>query len=288
MTEIASDGWEGVPRDRLIGRWGVPDLRTFETVGSTNDLARRLAAGGAVPGTLVVADAQTTGRGRVGRPWDSPRGLGLWLSMIAPAPTGAASAGSLPLRVGVAIARALDPVLAAGLVGIKWPNDLVIGGRKMGGILCEGAWEGRVAGPVVVGVGLNVLQTEAELPPAVRGSAVSLSMAAGRPITRLGVADAVVPALLAALMETSPPRRDLEEQLERRDVLRGGPVAVTEPASGAPLLSGMAMGIAPDGGLLVRDPRGVLRTVSSGTVRLSGPRGGAEPAGAAPGEGGRT
>lgn len=266
MVDVPAYRWESRAAPELRMRWGLPALHLFDAVDSTNDAARRLAVEGAEVATTVLAERQLAGRGRAGRAWDSPPGVGIWLSMIAPPPVDAAAAGTLPLRVGVALAAALDPLVGTARTLIKWPNDLMIAGAKVGGILCEGSWEGTKPGPVIVGVGLNVAQRPDDFPAAVRETATSVAMAAGAPISRLKVADAVVPALLHALTAPIPPER-LEAEMATRDILRGAAVRVADPVTGAEVHEGMAMGIGPDGALLLRDPSGVLRSVRSGTVR---------------------
>lgn len=260
--------FDDLPAESLRERWGVPALLAFERLGSTNDVARRWVAAGAPRGAVVVADRQLAGRGRVGRAWDSPAGLGLWLSMVVAPPVDDGLAGALPLRAGVAVARALDGYLGESRTGLKWPNDLLLGGAKVGGVLCEGTYQGSAPGPVVVGVGLNLLQEPHDFPPDLRDSAVSLRMFAERSFTRPEVAESVIRSLTRCLIDGDVPEPGLAAELQERDVLRGRAVRVTEPATGNPLASGVAMGIAPDGALVLHDPVGELRLVRSGTVRL--------------------
>lgn len=146
-----------------------PPVLCFERVDSTMDLLHHLAAEGAEPGTAVVAGEQLGGRGSRGRSWHSPPG-GLWLSVLF-RPRSAGASEVMSLRVGLSIARTLDSCVAT-TVGIKWPNDLMLGERKVGGILCEARWQGPQLAWVAVGVGLNVRnQPPAEL----RTRAVSLA-----------------------------------------------------------------------------------------------------------------
>lgn len=266
--ELPCEAWEGHGARALASRWSVPSVHLYASVGSTNDVARRLASSGAEPGTVVLAERQVTGRGRAGRPWESPPGVGIWLSMIVSSPPDAAAAGLLPLRVGNAVARALDRCIAPSRVGVKWPNDLLVGGLKLGGILCEGAWVGSAQAPVVVGVGLNALQREEDLPPHLSGLATSVRIAADRPVERLMIADAVVAALVDCLREPPAPAA-LAAELEGRDVLRGRTIEVTDPDTGERRVTGRAMGIAPDGALLVQPDDGPLRAIRSGSIRLA-------------------
>lgn len=156
------------------------DVRRFAICGSTMDEARGLARSGAAEGTVVVADEQTAGRGTRGRGWHSPRGLGLYATVILrPNP---AAAPLVPLAVGVAVREAAS-ALAPG-VRLKWPNDLVWDGRKLAGVLCEGAAGG--AGPrfILAGIGINVGHAPEDFPPELASRSASLRMAAGRPVDR--------------------------------------------------------------------------------------------------------
>ncbi len=152
-------------------------LVRLDSCPSTNDEAKRLARGGAAAGTAVVASAQTAGRGTRGRTWHSPPGLGLYLSVILRPPV--PDPAGLPLRAARAVRDAVES--ATGLAAsIEPPNDIVWGGRKLGGVLCETGFTGAVLVFAVVGVGLNVGHGPDDFPPGLQGSAVSLAMAAGR------------------------------------------------------------------------------------------------------------
>lgn len=257
--------WEGAAPELLANRWGVPAVHLYLRAGSTNDLARALAEGGAPHGSLVLAEEQTAGRGRSGKPWVSPAGLGIWMSMVA-RPAVLPAPGLLPILVGLAAAEALDPFLRPATAQVKWPNDLLVQGRKLAGILCEGVWEGTGPAGVVVGIGLNVLHAPGDFPPEVRDTATSMRIAAGWNPPRAEVAGAVAAAVARALAR--PPAQltgALLEALRRRDALEGRAVAVT----GAEALSGTALGVNPAGALLLRTGDGRLRTVTAGTVRLA-------------------
>jgi BirA family transcriptional regulator, biotin operon repressor / biotin---[acetyl-CoA-carboxylase] ligase len=165
----------------------------FSTIGSTNDLAARLADGGAPEGTTVAAEAQTAGRGRLGRTWVSPQGAGLYVSIVirpdgnvaSPADAPGAAAPALPamltLGAGVALAEAVRET--TGLeVEIKWPNDLVFQRHKVGGILAEASAQGAALEYVVLGFGVNV--RPAAYPPEVAQRATSIEAELGRPVDR--------------------------------------------------------------------------------------------------------
>lgn len=261
----SADRWEGVTAEELARRWGVPRVHLFERVGSTNDVARELAESGTPHGTVVLAEEQLTGRGRGGRGWQSPPGLGLWLSLVLRGWMREEIA-LLPLLVGLGTAEALDGFVTPAVVRIKWPNDLLLGDRKLGGILCEAVWEAAAPGFVIAGIGINLLQRPEDFPEEIRPTATSLVRAAGQPPERLEVAGAVAARVLASL---SVPVGQLDAallaQLSSRDALRGREVVVT---AGAEPVTGTALGIAPDGALLVRSAPGVLLRIRSGSVRL--------------------
>ena len=267
VAERAADRWEGEEVGSLAALWRVPEVHAFERLGSTSDVARRLAEAGAPAGATVVAGEQLAGRGRVGRAWSSPAGMGLWASMVA-RPRELPAPAALPLLVGLEVARALDGFVGAGATGIKWPNDLLVAGRKLGGILCEAAWTGSALSFVIIGVGLNVLQGEDDFPGEIRGRATSLRAAGASGATLREVAAAVIPALhlrLSGALALGP--GELAEP-RGRDALLGRRVAVTDAREGARLPAGAGAGIAADGALLLRDEAGTLHSIHSGTARI--------------------
>jgi BirA family biotin operon repressor/biotin-[acetyl-CoA-carboxylase] ligase len=137
-----------------VGGLGQP-LHCFETIGSTNDFAKELAVKGAPHGTLVVADEQTAGRGRGERRWLTSKGGGLALSLILrPDGSEGETIGGVGCLASLAVCEALQEI---GIRGeIKWPNDVLIAGRKVAGVLVEVAWEGKELSWIVVGLGVNV------------------------------------------------------------------------------------------------------------------------------------
>ncbi|MFP4623588.1 MAG: biotin--[acetyl-CoA-carboxylase] ligase [Gemmatimonadota bacterium] len=268
-TELAV--WQGRPVEAWRSAWRLPALRVFHTVGSTNDLARTMAAAGAAEGSLVVAEEQTAGRGRLGRRWSSPAGASLSLSMVLRPGDVAHWTPALTLRLGLAAAEAIETVLPVD-IAIKWPNDLVAlpgkpatrrgAGRKLAGILCEGDILGDRINHVIAGIGVNLAQHDDDWPPELAGRATSLAAAAGaKPdVPRLvgGLAEGWIRVAASAGAELDPDELD---RLQRRDRLRDRDVRV----DGRPV--GTAAGISPRGGLLVRSG-GELREIIAGTVRL--------------------
>lgn len=245
------------------GRLGQPLIR-LGAVGSTNDLARRLAETAAPEGTVVVADCQTHGRGRLGRPWASPLG-GLWCSVVL-RPAGARASAGLSLAVAVAAAEAIEAV-ASVQVDIRWPNDLLVAGRKVGGLLLEG-----VGGGVIVGIGINANVPSEALPADVAARATSLHLAAGRPVDREALLEAVLGRLGHWYGVWATDRAAVLAAWARRDLLRGAPVRVGPPGR---TVEGTADGVDDDGALRVRLATGEVQRVVAGDVAVWSPTPGA-------------
>jgi len=223
-------------------RLGRPRLHLRET-GSTNARARELAEAGAPHGTIVTAGLQTAGRGRQGRAWTTPAGQALAVSLVVRGPD-----PLLSLRAGLAVAD-----LAGPDARVKWPNDVLLDGRKVAGVLVEGRPQEDWA---VVGMGINAALDLAALPAELRGRAGTL-----------GLRPSELPRALAQLMEalaerlTEPPAAVLDA-LRARDVLAGRPVRWDGG-------SGTAAGIDPDGALLVRLVDGGELALAAGEVHLA-------------------
>jgi len=229
------EGWRRVPRRRVetgdrIGveevrealRHGLPwtDPVCLPVTDSTNRVAMEMAENGAKHGTVVVADAQTAGRGRMGRRWVSPAGKNVYVSLLLRPPVPTADAPSLALVAGVALA---DAVEAVGVpAALKWPNDLYCGGRKAAGILAEMASDPDGVRHVVIGVGLNVNGVENDFPPDLRGTATSLRMCAGRTFRRVDVLGRLLDAFGTRYAEfLGGGFASLRDSWDRRDFLRG-------------------------------------------------------------------
>lgn len=255
--------WEGEIVGRWAHWWGIPLLEAYHSIPSTNDLLRSRVIDGASPFTVVTAETQSAGRGREGRGWHAPAGLGLWASVFVEVPGGSGALPVLPLRVGLALANAVEVVASGVRASIKWPNDLVLEGRKAGGILCEVVSPpGRPPG-VVVGVGVNLRHEAADFPVELRRSAVSLAQVAGYLPDRSVLLGAFLSLLRDALRAEPGPRLTAAEQeeLRRRDLLRGRRVRV-DPAG-----EGVARGIDDGGGLLLEGGGGEVRRILAGSVR---------------------
>ena len=253
--------WEGVPVGRWAERWGVPLVEAHARLGSTNDRARRIArAGGAPSFSVVIADEQTRGRGRGGRRWLSPPGAGLWMTVVLAARP--SEHPTVPLLVGIAAARAMEEVSPDLRAEIEWPNDLVIAGRKVGGILCESWDNGAGSRGMAIGTGINISQRPADFPPELRERASSLRALGATFVSKPALAGALLGHMRALLSpEPAPLEGALHRELARRDALAGRPVVL---GSGE---TGTARGISSGGALLFEEPGGDVREVRSGSAR---------------------
>ena len=150
---LAAARYAGADDLTIAARCGVPRVVLFDEVTSTLDIAHPLAREGAPEGTLILAERQTAGRGRSGRAWTSDDGAGIWSTLIL-RPTDEAALDVLSLRVGLAMARVLE-AFTEDQVRVKWPNDLMLDGGKLGGILIESRWREERGDWVAVGIGIN-------------------------------------------------------------------------------------------------------------------------------------
>jgi BirA family biotin operon repressor/biotin-[acetyl-CoA-carboxylase] ligase len=220
---------------------------------SSLDVVHELGARGVAHGATVIAEEQTAGRGRDGRTWRSPYG-GVWLAMLLR--PGSAEIGALSIRAGLVVADVVDDLFGRPAARLKWPNDVLLEGRKVGGVLCETRWQGDVPQWLALGVGINVAN---ELP-------AELALRAARlceflpDLRRIDLLDRLVPALASV----AAGRQSLTEgecrAFAERDWLRGR--ALRLPAAGR------ADGLTPDGALLVSSGAGQV-AVREGHVELA-------------------
>jgi BirA family biotin operon repressor/biotin-[acetyl-CoA-carboxylase] ligase len=150
-------------------------LEFFKAVDSTNTVLKRFAADGAPEGTVVIADSQDNGRGRLGRSWMSAPGLGIWMSVLLKPPFHPSEVQTLTLAASVAVCRALEPLKISGL-GIKWPNDIMVKDKKVCGILTELSAEAERVAWVILGIGINVNHQEQDFPEEIAPIASSLRL----------------------------------------------------------------------------------------------------------------
>lgn len=242
-------------------------LHAYEELGSTSDVAKELADGGAEHGEVVITETQTAGRGRRGRTWVSPPRKNVYFSVVLRPELPPARAAELTLVASLAVCDALRQ---AGVdAGIKWPNDLLVGGRKIAGILTELAAEPERVQWVVLGVGINVNAAPEDFPEELRGEATSVLIERGGPAPRA----LLVAACLTALEDWLDVHEErgfeaIRQAWRERSVTLGREVMVR--ADGRELV-GVAEDLDAQGALLVRTAGGVER-VLAGDVQLLRPR----------------
>lgn len=239
------------------------EIYSFQETSSTSDVASALARGGAEEGTVVVADKQTAGRGRIGRSWESPPSVGIWMSVILRPRVPPMNAPQLTIASAVAVADLLHE--ETGLeASIDWPNDIVVRGKKVCGILTEMVAEQDRVEFVILGIGLNVNHTEQDLSPELTDIATSLYLEDGVKRDRT--------ALLCKLLER------FETYYEMLQAGRFSEIAARWSANSYTLgrrvrctsdgqpVEGISESLGLDGALLVRTDDGELRRVTSGDV----------------------
>lgn len=236
----------------------------LDECGSTNDEAARLARAGARHGTVVTARVQRAGRGRDGRAWASPRDAGLYLSAVVRPPLPLVDVPPMTLAIGVGLCDAARATGAAA--ALKWPNDALVGGRKLAGVLVEAHSQGNRLDAVIVGIGVNL--TASGLPPELAATAIALDEAAGRAVDR--------PAFIAQLLA------HVERWIDRY-IASGLPAIApawhermatgvsARARSAGTELCGEVAGLDGDGALLLRDHLGRVHRVRSGDVEVIRP-----------------
>ncbi len=240
-------------------------LHRLDEVGSTNDVAKELAQQGAAEGTAVVADCQTAGRGRLQRRWASPKGKGIYLSVILRPAIPVTRAPQLTMLAAVAVAQAIRRV--TGLEArTKWPNDVMVGEKKVCGILTEVSAQGMNLNFAVVGIGLNVLTTPDDLPKDVRDEATSLAMELGQPVDRERVLQGVLQSLAEYYHRyRTEPFRSLLGEYKSLDIVLGNTVTVIDNQT---QITGIAEDVDEFGTLTLRLPDGRWHLVRTGKVSL--------------------
>lgn len=262
----------GFDRDRFAARLGTArlgrELVVLDSTPSTNDDAWDALGRGMPDGVAVVAGAQTRGRGRGGREWAHAPGLGLALSVALRLGRDSRLAGAVPLAAGLALARA-SAVLGVRAV-LKWPNDLLVDGRKLAGVLCEMRAAPGGGEAVVVGAGLNVGQRAADFPPELREAATSLALC-GSKASREDAA--------AEFLNAFEPLYERLRQGRRAEVLDawsalagfwGEPVTVRAPSGP---VTGVAQRLDSEGGLVLRLESGAEVTALAGDLEAGAPGG---------------
>ena len=236
-------------------------LHWFDSIGSTNDGAKQLAAAGSPAGTLVVSAAQTAGRGRAGNHWLAPPGSALTATVILRPALAAAHTAHLALLGGLAAQRAITALTRVDVL-LKWPNDVLLGDRKVCGVLAESSFAGDRCEWVVLGFGVNV--SAAPQLPAAAQPATALAVESNTSVKRLQL----LQVLLAQLSALLPLLGSAALSSACNAVLAWRNQRVE--ADGAVPAAGVLLGLAPDGALQLRTDAGQILTLHSGSLRRTG------------------
>ncbi|MCM3040114.1 biotin--[acetyl-CoA-carboxylase] ligase [Paenibacillus motobuensis] len=240
-------------------------IHVMDVVKTTQDEVRALAEQGAAEGTLVIAEEQTVGRGRQGRKWYSPSGKGIWMSMLLKPRQPIAFAAQLTLLTAVGVCRALRKVSGVD-VGIKWPNDLLIEGRKLCGILVESISEDELLKYCIVGIGIDVNQQLEDIPEEIRSVATSLRIESDSKQDRtLLIAEILYELEQLYNLYNEEGFAPIGHLWEALSVTIGRQVQIRTPQGET---SGYATGLDPSGALLITDQHGKERTIYSGEIQL--------------------
>jgi BirA family transcriptional regulator, biotin operon repressor / biotin---[acetyl-CoA-carboxylase] ligase len=253
----AGRGYRSPMHERRIGH----RVERHTSIGSTNDRARELLDGADGDGSVVVADEQTSGRGRRGRTWQSPPGRNLLMSVALVPKLDAADAWRLGLATALAVADACETLAP---VVLKWPNDVVAAadGRKVGGLLIETMAEGDRLRAAVLGIGMNVNWRRSEMPADLRDDATSLADLTGEPVDREALLARILEGLEAEIASIEAGESPLERYRARCSTL-GSAVSV-DTLEGT--MSGRAVDLDATGALVVEDRQGVRHVVTGGEV----------------------
>ncbi|MBI5141006.1 MAG: biotin--[acetyl-CoA-carboxylase] ligase [Nitrospirae bacterium] len=240
-------------------------VMVFDSIDSTNTQAMTLATGSAASGTVVIADTQTGGRGRFGRAWASPPGVNLYLSLILRPEIAPRFAGIFSLLGAVAVVNAIRRVSGVEAF-IKWPNDVLIGGRKLAGVLLESNIAGARINHLVLGIGLNLNIPAADMPVEIRETATSLLEVCGCVTDRAEMAAALIDEIdsMVVLLESISPAAVLDEW-RRHSITLDREVGVTGRFGH---ICAKAVDVDETGGLILRLRDGTVLTVTSGEVTL--------------------
>jgi len=250
-------------RNGLKTKLIAKDIIAYDEVPSTNDIALDLARRGAKEGTVVVAERQTSGRGRLGRNWFSPNSKGIWTSIIFYPGFKPVELCQMNLILGVAIAEAIRKETALK-VELKWPNDIIVSKKKVGGILIEMSAEMDKVRNLIAGIGINVNLSEKDFPSHLRESASSLSIEKENDIDRLSLFREILLQIDTYYLLFKKGRFGpiKEKWLSYNETL--GRYVKVEGISDT--IYGQAMDIDNDGALVVRLENGILKKVMSGDI----------------------
>jgi BirA family biotin operon repressor/biotin-[acetyl-CoA-carboxylase] ligase len=242
-------------------RW---QIKEFESVSSTQDVARKLATKGEPEGTVIIARHQSAGRGREGRSWFSPRGAGIWATCILRPQISPDRLTLLPILVSNSIASAIE-IAVEKKTSIKWPNDVYMGSRKLAGVLCEAESSSKNGTTfVLTGFGVNLQKPEGDFPEELQGIATSVEAETGQRLEHSSILNSILEQMAdgyQALQKGGWSR--IVEEASHRDMLRDRYVKVK---IGKRVVEGRSTGIGENGGLILEEESGELTELISGEV----------------------
>jgi BirA family biotin operon repressor/biotin-[acetyl-CoA-carboxylase] ligase len=257
---LTADEIKAELKTNLIGS----EILVFEETASTNDVVEQLAKAGAGEGLVVFAESQSKGRGRHGRVWASPRGKGLWFSVLLRPKLPPAATSRITVAASVAVTRAIRQSCGVD-ARIKWPNDVIVKGKKLAGILVETGTPVARNDYLVLGIGIDVNCAVEDFSPEVAKIATSLRIETGRPHDRAALATAVLQALdkcYAAAQEDFDATIEAWAQLS---TTLGKQIVVT---MGTRRIEGHAQALDSDGALLLRKDSGQIERILGGDVAV--------------------
>jgi len=260
---VAEDLESRVRAKQIIGR----SIYVMETTTSTNDVAGKYASNHEAEGLVVFSESQTRGRGRMGRKWASIRGKGLWFSILLRPKLTANECTQLTIAAAVSLVRAIKGITGTA-PEIKWPNDLLIEGKKIAGILTEMQAELDCVRHVVIGVGIDVNQNISEFPAQLRETATSLKIISGSPVNRAALAEAILLEMDKDYKRIIHGRfNEVAEQWVNNCGTLG---KIVDIQTGRSRVAGRAESIDETGALLVRTQHGRIERVTGGDVGVTG------------------
>ncbi len=249
-------------RIRLRGK----EIYFYKAVDSSNIIARSLAQSGAADGIIIVCETQTAGRGRRGRQWSCPTGKGILMSMVLRPQIAVPAVPLLTLLTGVVVAETIHKATGC-TVGIKWPNDIIISGKKVCGILAESSISSQgVPEHVIMGIGINVNLEKSDLPSDCMETSTSLKMELGKPLSRLSILREFIAAWdehYQAFLQNG--NEYIFKKWKENNITLGRTVTISK---GSESIIGMAVDISDRGGLVIRLSNGTLEEFMAEDVSL--------------------
>ncbi|MDG5470623.1 biotin--[acetyl-CoA-carboxylase] ligase [Jeotgalibacillus sp. ET6] len=238
----------------------------YESVDSTQKIAHKLAQEQAPEGTLVIAEEQTSGRGRMSRSWHSPKGTGIWMSLLLRPVLPPQKAPQFTLLTAVAVVQAIEDVCDVN-VEIKWPNDLLVNNRKITGILTELQADSEQIHSLIIGIGMNINQQQEDFPKELHELATSLAMETGSEVSRSAIVQRIMHHLekyyLLYMDKGFAPIKLLWESY----AISIGRHITARTING--VLTGIACGITEEGILLLEDDQGVTHSIYSADIEIN-------------------